>query len=83
GISTTDLVDGTPVGMAVLSNARVVTELEAFETLCEVQAWHIASGGVAGSEGSVTIAVEGDAERVERAFKLAESLEGEGAVGRE
>jgi len=83
GISTTDLADGIPVGMAVLCNARVVTELEAFEILCEVQAWHIASGGVAGSEGSVTIAVEGEGARVERAFKLAQSLEREAAVGRE
>jgi hypothetical protein len=83
GISITDLTDGIPVGMAVLANARVVTELEALEVLCEVQAWHIASGGVAGSEGGVTIAVEGEAAGVEKAFKLSASLGGEAAVGRE
>lgn len=81
GIATTDFVDGLGCGMAVLCNARVVSELEAFEILCEVQAWHIASGGVGGSEGSVTIAVEGDGAAVESAFKLAESLAQEAAVG--
>ncbi len=83
GIATTERADGIAVGMAVLTNARVVTELEAFEVLCDVDAWHVASGGVAGSEGAVTIALEGSAENVERAFKLAESVEGERPVGRE
>jgi len=83
GITTTDLTDGTPCGMAVLPNARVVTELEAFEILAGVEAWHIASGGVAGSEGSVTIALEGSEEAVQRAFELAQSLSGEPAVSPE
>jgi hypothetical protein len=69
--------------MAVLRNARVVTELEAFEVLTGVAAWHVASGGICGSEGSVTIALEGPAAAVQRAFRLAESLAGEPPVTRE
>jgi len=83
GIRSTAQTDGTPCGMAILSHAQVVTELEAFELLAGVDAWHIASGGVYGSEGSVTIAVEGAAPAVEKAFKLAESLSGEQPVVRE
>ena len=83
GIRSTAQTDGTPCGMAVLSQAQVVTELEAFELLAGVDAWHIASGGIDGSEGSVTIAVEGAAPAVEKAFTLAESLSGEKPVSRE
>jgi len=83
GIRSTAQTDGTPCGMAVLSHAQVVTELEAFEVLAGVDAWHIASGGVYGSEGSVTIAVEGAAPAVEKAFRLAESVSGETPVARE
>jgi hypothetical protein len=83
GIGATDWTDGIPCGMAVLRNARVVTELEAFEVLTGVAAWHVASGGICGSEGSVTIALEGPAAAVQRAFRLAESLAGEPPVTRE
>jgi hypothetical protein len=80
GIAVTEHTDGVPCGMAVLHNAIVVTELEAFEMLAGVEAWHIASGGVWGSEGSVTIAIEGPGAAVERAFELAQSLASEPAI---
>jgi len=82
GIAGLDHADGIPVGMAVLSNARVVTELEGFEVLFGVAAWHVASGGVAGSEGAVTIALEGPAGAVREAVRLTESLEEEAPVTR-
>jgi len=82
GIATTDLADGFPVGMAVLTGALVVTEIEALEMLFGVDAWHIASGGVDGSEGAVTIAVEGSQESVKAAWDIARSLAGEPPVGR-
>jgi hypothetical protein len=83
GIATTARADGFPVGMALLPNPRLVTEIEAFETLCGVAVWHIASGGVSGSEGAVTMAVEGSQADVDKAFELAASLDGEAPVGRE
>jgi hypothetical protein len=82
GTSSTDIADGIPVGMAVLPNAHLVTELEAFEILFGVEAWHIASGGVSGSEGAVTVAVEGAAAAVKDAFDLAEFIAGERPVTR-
>ncbi|MEE8362664.1 MAG: hypothetical protein V3S18_01185, partial [Dehalococcoidia bacterium] len=38
---------------------------------------HVASGGVAGSEGAVILALEGDDETVRTAFELVESIKGE------
>ncbi len=77
GIAASSYSDGLPVGMAVLSNAQVVSELEAFEMLYGVHAWHIASGGIGGSEGAVTVAVEGSEPAVREACQLAESVSGE------
>ncbi len=83
GTTTLDYADGLPVGMAVLTNAYVITEIEAFELLCGVQAWHIASGGIVGSEGAVTIVIEGPEEAVKQAVKLAETVSSELPVARD
>jgi len=83
GATTVDFADGITCGLAVLTNAEVVTELEAFDVLFGVEAWQVASGGVAGSEGAVVIAIEGPAAAVKRAFACCESLAGEAAVVRE
>ncbi len=83
GADRMDRVDGVSCGMAVLTGAEVVTELEALEILFGVEAWHVASGGVAGSEGAVVIAIEGSGASVEQAFAYTESLAGESAVQRD
>jgi hypothetical protein len=80
GIARTDLSDGLPVGMAVLTGAQVVTEIEALQMLFGLDAWHIASGGVGGSEGAVAIAVEGTQQAVNAATDLALSLASEPPV---
>ncbi len=83
GAATVDLSDGIACGMAVLGNAEVVTELEACQLLFGVEAWHVASGGVAGSEGAVVIAIEGPGTAVKRAFDHCNSLAREPAVVKE
>lgn len=83
GLAATDEADGIPVGMGVLPNPWVITELEAFELLFGVDAWHIASGGIAGSEGAVTIALEGIPKAVQQAFDAARALEAEPPISRE
>ena len=85
---------GLPVGMMALVNAKVITEIEAVRILfgadgvigsgghgSEVRAHHVASGGVGGSEGSVTLVLEGAPGGVEEAFSYMERIKGEGAVG--
>jgi hypothetical protein len=83
GTKATDLADGLPVGMGLLPSPWVITELEAFELLFGVEAWLIASGGICGSEGAVTIALEGTPDAVTEAFEAAQLLAEETPITRE
>jgi len=72
---------GHKIGMMPIVNARVVTEIQAVEILFEgVRATHVASGGVAGSEGAVVLVLEGDDEGVKRAFDFISGVKGERPV---
>ncbi len=72
-----DYVMGSMVGLMQISIAKAVTEIQALELLTGVTVVHVASGGVAGSEGAVILALEGDDETVRTAFELVESIKGE------
>ena len=54
-------------------NALVVTEIQALAILIGVTTVHVGSGGVAGSEGAVMLALEGEKEGVLNEFELVES----------
>lgn len=71
---------GHKVGLIPMLGAKVVTELTALETLYDVEARCIAAGGVDGSEGAVTIAIEGLGEEVQRAIRDIRSFKGEPQV---
>jgi len=71
---------GLPGRIMPVTSSKVITEIQAFAILAEVRAHHIASGGVGGSEGAVALALEGDEERVEKAFELTKSVKGEPPV---
>lgn len=68
---------GIKIGMIPMVNARVVTELEAFKVLFGLSAVHVGGGGLGGSEGAVTIVVEGDKEPLDDSIRLVESIKGE------
>ena len=72
---------GLPVKLVPVPLATVITEIEAFAILTGVRAYHVGSGGVAGSEGAVHLSLTGDEETVEKAFELVKSIKGEPAVG--
>ena len=72
---------GIPVKLVPIPLATVITEIEAFAILAGVKTYHIGSGGVAGSEGSVHLSVTGDEEAIEKAFELVKSIKGEPQVG--
>ncbi len=80
GIGRFQQATGLPAGLIPLPSATVITEIQALQLLAEVQAWHIASGGIAGSEGAVVLAIEGEQAQVEKAFSLIESIKGEPPV---
>jgi hypothetical protein len=71
---------GLPVKLVPVPLAQVVTEIQAFSILAGVRAYHIGSGGVGGSEGSVHFSLEGDEKNVEKAFELVKSIKGEPPV---
>ncbi len=77
GQYTFDYVQGKTVGMVPLVGAEVVTEIKALSLLAGAEAHHVASGGVNGSEGSVTLVLEGNKESVHKAIRLVESIKGE------
>jgi hypothetical protein len=68
---------GIKIGMIPLMNAQVITEIHAFRILFGQEAFHVGGGGINGSEGSVTLVVEGKKERLDRAIDLIESIKGE------
>jgi hypothetical protein len=63
---------GARVGMACVADGRVFTELDAIETLFDIDAVHFASGGWGGSEGCVILAVEGSAANVNKCLVFIE-----------
>ena len=56
---------------------EIVTEIEALRILTGAEAYHIASGGIAGAEGAVRLLVEGSRGEFEAAKKLLEDIAGE------
>ena len=77
GQATLDYSLGIKIGMVPIMNATVITEIEAFRKLFGLEAIHVGSGGINGSEGSVTLVAEGEKKDMDRAIKLIESIKGE------
>ena len=71
---------GRKVGLMPVVNATVVTEIQALRFLAGVEATHVASGGIGGCEGAVTLVVEGTDEAVRKAFQVVEGVKGEKPV---
>jgi hypothetical protein len=77
GHAKADYFYGTKIGMLPLMNAKVVTEIQAFEILFGLTAVHVGGGGVSGSEGTVVISVTGEEAEVRAAIALVETFKGE------
>jgi len=60
---------GNPVGLLPVVGAKVITEIEAIRILFQVEAVHIASGGILGSEGSVVLSILGEEENINHAWE--------------
>ena len=71
---------GDPAGYMPLVNSKVVTEIEALRMLSDVEATHVASGGVNGSEGAVTLVLEGSEDQVNKGFEIVNEIKGEPAI---
>jgi hypothetical protein len=71
---------GIPVYKIFLLPGIVVTEIEAFGTLTNVEAIPIASGGIGGAEGSITILIEGHEDQVKKTWDMVNQIKGEPPV---
>lgn len=71
---------GMPAKIVPLIEAKAITEIEAFAILCGVKAYHVGSGGIAGSQGAVHLSLEGDEDKIEQAMELVKSLRNEPPV---
>jgi hypothetical protein len=71
---------GLPAKIVPLVEGKAITEIESFALLCGVRAYHVGSGGIAGSEGSVHLTLEGDEDKIEAAMALVKSLKNEPPV---
>jgi len=80
GIYHFEYATGLPAKIVPLLEAKAITEIEAFALLCGVRAYHVGSGGIAGSEGSVHLTLEGDEDKIEQAMELVKSLKNEPPV---
>ena len=70
---------GLPVGYMPL-RGKVVSEVEAIKILSGAEALPVASGGVCGAEGAVTLLILGGEDNVNEAIKIVESVKGEPQV---
>jgi len=68
---------GVRVGLACVTDGKVVTEREAIDILFGLKAVHFASGGYGGSEGAVTLIVDGEDDNVNRCLNFIEKIKGE------
>ncbi len=78
GIDALDDGMGLKVGLMSVSYGQVITEIEALQLLGGLEkVIPVAAGGIGGSEGSLTLLLEGNKEAVDLAYSIANSLKGE------
>lgn len=77
GINKNKYNFGRGCGYITVTNGKIITEIEALHILAQVETVHLASGGVGGSEGAVTLLSSGEEEQVDEAAKLIKSIKGE------
>ena len=68
---------GMPCGLFVVSTGKIVSEMDALKLLFDVGSTVVAAGGVAGSEGAVTLAVQGDTGELAQVTRLLRQLKKE------
>ena len=77
GQLTLDYAMGIRVGLASLTSALVMTEVQALAILAEVRARLVSCGGIGGNEGAVILLLEGYQENLDKAVGIVEGVKGE------
>lgn len=68
---------GMACGMFVVSTGQIITEIEALTALFAVDAAVVAAGGVDGTEGAITVAIQGEPDAVDAAMQYVHELKQE------
>lgn len=76
GANAIDKAMGWPCGIIVVQG-QVVTEMEAFQILFNVETIPVSGGGIDGGEGCKVFLIEGATEDAEAAYAYVESIKGE------
>jgi hypothetical protein len=71
---------GLDIWLYPVTCGLVVTEIEALGILAGVAVRHVASGGIAGSEGAVVLLIEGSKKNVAKAWDIVQSVKDEPAI---
>ena len=81
GASHIDISLGADPGMYCIANTTIITEIQAIKILFGCDAALVCCGGVGGNEGAVTLAVDGEKDRIQDmvAF-LEQNIKGEPPV---
>jgi hypothetical protein len=67
---------GMSAGLIPWPRGKTITEIDAVEILSGAKAIHIASGGLDGAEGAVTLVIKGNDEQVKKAIEYIEQSKG-------
>ena len=77
GHAKVDYFYGTKIGMLPLINAKIITEIQAFNILFDLNVTHVGGGGVSGSEGSIVLSAHGNDEAINTAIDEISKIKGE------
>ena len=77
GIGEYSFTFGRGCGYVTVTNGVILHEIAALSLLTGVHAWHAGSGGIGGSEGAVSLVLEGTPGEEEAAVALLSSIKGE------
>lgn len=67
---------GMPVGLFPWPRGKTINEIDAVEILSGAKAIPIASGGLGGAEGAITLVIKGDDDKVKKAIEYIEQSKG-------
>jgi hypothetical protein len=80
GQRTLDRSMGEKAWLVPVTCGLVVTEIEALGIMAGVEARHVASGGIGGSEGAVVLLLEGSERDLDKAWEIIASVKGEAPI---
>jgi len=77
GIDRIDLCTGMKVGLGIIENANLITEIKALYNLFGVQAAIVGGGGVDGAQGAIVISAEGEEGQITAMWEVVKQIRDE------